>query len=202
MYTGKAAHLMPVLTTGYNAPEGFQNGATCIVQAATSQHRCGYHTSALRLYSPTYSGTEEYGRLGSYSENLIIRYAAIINNEFSDQSAWMILKYKYDNESEKQAFIQHVSSAAAGSGTRQHSIVAEDMFITRETPTWSTLDIRLGIGQVYLDSVTRGRVSSVNLTITTANFGYAGLGGVTEVTGTPAGTTPNNLNPSIPKLYL
>ena len=203
LYTGNAAHLNPTLTTGYNAPEGYQTGEICIYNASTSQHRCGYHTPLIRFYSPTHSGSEEYGRLGTLSETLVIRYSAVVNNEFSDQPGWLVLKYRYDGGTERQAFIHYISSSFAGAGSRQISGVAEDIFVTRETP-WDYLDIRLGVGQVFLDNVNRGRVSSVNLTAYTSNFGYADLittQGVTDVTGTVDGTTPLTLNTSILKRY-
>jgi hypothetical protein len=56
-------------------------------------------------------------------------------------------------------------------------MTAEDIFITRET-AWDTLEVQLGLGCEYYDeqySPPRGSAQSVNLTVSTANFGYADL---------------------------
>jgi hypothetical protein len=203
VYTGQAAHLGPVLTTGYNAGQSSQ-GATIIASSplnkaqSLTQVNTGYHTAALRIYSPTYTGSAiEYGRLGSLSENLAIRYSASLYNQFSDRQFWIIVKYQYDSEVERNAFIQH---SMAASGMRSVTMVAEEIFITREA-AWQTLDIRLGAGCVWDDNLLRGTVQSINLTISTQNFGYADLGSISDVTGATTGATTIVRNPTIIRRY-
>jgi hypothetical protein len=119
-------------------------------------------------------------------------------NEFSDQHHWVILEYRYDAESWRKAYIAH---STAFRGGRFVQIAAEDVFITRNT-AWDTLDFRLGLGAEWIDSITRATVQSVNLTATTANFGYADLSNIIQTTGATTGSTTINRNADITRMYL
>jgi len=206
VYTGKKAHINPVLTTGYVAPQG-SYGTVIIASSPTNnaqskaQLNTGYNTAALRWYSPTNSSTYEYGRLGSLSETLVVRYAANVSNEFSDQQFWAILQYRYDAGTWRNAYVLHTK---APRGARFASMSAEDVFITRDT-AWDTLDIRLGLGCEWLDSVLRGTAQTVNLTVETANFGYADLASqetIDSVTGSTQGSTTIVRDPTKFRQYL
>jgi hypothetical protein len=203
LYTGKKAHLSPTLTTGYNASAG-SAGQYIIASSPTDraqsniQLNVGYYTNTIRFYSPTNSSDREYGRLGTLSETLILRYSASLYNEFSDQHHWVILEYRYDAEPWRKAYIAH---STAFRGGRFVQIAAEDVFITRNT-AWDTLDFRLGLGAEWIDSITRATVQSVNLTATTANFGYADLSNIIQTTGATTGSTTINRNADITRMYL
>ena len=207
VYTGKAAHINPVLTTGYNAPEG-SYGTECYDRTNyntalnLSQHRCGWHSTPLVLYSPTHSSSTEYGRLGSLSENVLVRYSATFQHDFGPPyDFWLIVKYKYDSEVERFAFIQHMHLQAS---MRTGNITSEDLFITRDTP-WDTLQLRIGVGCRRSDeapaSAIRGTVSNANISLTTMNLGYADQGGIVDTTSPTDGTTVPVHNPNTTRRY-
>jgi hypothetical protein len=208
IYTGKSAHLCPVLTTGYSAPAGSRGvNITATFPKNNTQSKqqfaLGYTTDPITVYSPTNSNTKQYGRLGTLSENLTIRYSATIYNDFSDFQGWAILQYRYDGGTWKNAYILH---SKASRGGRLLQMTAEDIFITRET-AWDTLEVQLGLGCEYYDeqySPPRGSAQSVNLTVSTANFGYADLADtvpIEEVEGATTGSTTIARDTSVVRRY-
>jgi len=197
LYTGKKAHLMPVLTTGFQAAEGTL-GNSIDVNSSKANHAVGFHTSKLTLSGPFRSNSVEYGRLGSYSENLAVRWTAVMSNDFSDIEYWAILKYQYDAEPERMA---HIYYSQAGTGMRISVLSADDIFVTRDTP-WSTLKLRLGLGCEFIDALTRGKVNVVTFTVSTANFGYADLSGIAGVTGATSGASVIARDPTQIRKYL
>lgn len=189
-YTGKKAHLNPVLTTGFNAPET-SVGTECYDRsfAPDSQHATGYESAWLTLFGPTNSSNIEYGRLGSLSENLLLRYSAHFHHSVGPPNRfWLIVKYQYDAEPIRHAFIQHYQ--LFGAGDRLGSIVAEDIFVTRNT-AWDTLKIRIGVGCSRRDevpgSLVRATVANTNLTVECSNFGYADQASIIDVTSPTSG---------------
>ncbi len=206
-YTGNKAHINPILTTGYNAVEG-SIGTECYdrtnynTNLNLTQHRTGWHSTQLILYSPSATGGIEYGRLGSFSENISLRYSVTCQHAVGPPyDFWLIVKYQYDSEPERFAFIQHLHLASA---MRTGSIIAEDIFITRNT-SWSTLRLRIGVGCRRSDeipgSVVRGSVSSANLTLTTQNMGYADLSGIINTTSPTDGSTVPLHDPDTKRRY-
>jgi hypothetical protein len=108
------------------------------------------------------------------SETLAIRYAASLYHDKSDFAGWIILQYRYDQGTWKNAYVLFSQAARGG---RLIVMNSEDIFITREL-AWDTIDIRLAIGAEWYDTQfipPRGWTQSVNLTVQTANFGYADL---------------------------
>lgn len=201
VYTGRAAHLSPTLTTGYTAP--YVGGGGGVVPGVgispynnntryLNDKVCGYHTNQLILYSPTYTGhTVEYGRLGTLSETLVLRYFAEMSSTNYNVTFWLIVKYQYDTETEQFAFVNY-SKAIDGSTV---SIGGEDIFITRTDP-WDTLRIRVGLGCDFYSLNELYRTQSVNFTVSTANFGYSDLTGITTAApgsaSNPASTPVRN----------
>jgi hypothetical protein len=181
IYTGKAAHLSPILTTGYTPPKGLNRKGVNIIatspasaSSSISQLSTGYFSDPLTFYSPTHNSTTEYARLGTMSETLAIRYAASLYHDKSDFAGWIILQYRYDQGTWKNAYVLFSQAARGG---RLLVMNSEDIFITREL-AWDTIDIRLAIGAEWYDTQfipPRGWTQSVNLTVQTANFGYADL---------------------------
>jgi len=209
VYTGKAAHLRPLLTTGFASPIN-SNGTEVYdrtnynTSTNLSQKRCGYQTDWLTFYGPTSPASVTYARLGTLTENIILRYSAECHHAIGPPyDFWIIVQYQYDAEPIRQAYIRFVTLQAS---MRTAHFTSEDVFVTRST-SWATLKLRLAIGCERSDensgSLVRATAANVNFTAECTNFGYADQAVNADVTGSTIGSTSILLqNPATRRRFL
>jgi hypothetical protein len=175
LYTGKKAHLFPIKQVNF-LDESNQG----TVLSAT-----GITTSSVTFYSPSYSGNQEYGRLGTYSENFIVFMSGTyVGGSYT--AARLELEYQYDAEGWKDAFYTY------GRCNDATGLSHTTVFISRNTPTWSTLQFRLRSKRPT--TLTGGQTAdnvwcrAMSLCLMPPNFGYADIAASTATGAVEIGT--------------
>jgi hypothetical protein len=161
IYTGKKAHLFPMLTSNFNNGDfrGFGMG---------SQGPNFFEGPEVTFLGPFHSSDTEYGRCGTYSEQFMVHYDIMayryddrIGNDFMHP----ILQYRYDFGAWEEAW-KFTYALASG------NIGASTIFVSRET-AWQTLDLRIRLDIGGNSTNAKVGLHSISLQVWTPNFGYA-----------------------------
>jgi len=200
----KKAHLLPMKSTGY---------ASQFTLGTSPSSTTDFISEILTFYGPTYSGSDEWGRLGTLAEMLMCSFSAggyHVGDQFdaSDLDPYGIsvidvhLEYRYSTTAAWKA-LTTVPMRFANSGSASFSLV----MATRNT-AWNTLQFRLRVSiNTYTPWATQfGAVPTVHLTsaslsIFSPNFGYAdlslvpdsGTGTVIQDLPSSSGSTPRTV---------
>jgi hypothetical protein len=170
-YTGKVAHFWAVKTTNWIDQSADIDG--------TDVFQSGIFSDQLTFYSPTYSGSQEYGRLGTFAESFICFFSATVAGA-SRTAISMVLQYKYDNDSWRNAFQVYTRTNDSTGMSHMH------VFISASSG-WDILRFRLKWFRP--NTVPGGQTGNIptlrsgSLCVMVPNFGYSDLALGTPSTG-------------------
>ena len=183
VYSGKAAHICPTLSTSQATAFGLATRST-----SASLSTVTFTSPTVSLLGPANSSVTQYGRLGSDSELLHLTVLVTATSEGTATiSGWnqairgtleVDVQYQYDGDTQ-WSYLTTLPMTAFGTGTVSFSTVV----CTRST-AFDTLSFRYRVRPLTLDlprpedEFDTNRSSlidlvSSSLVITAANFGYA-----------------------------
>jgi len=173
VYSGKKAHINTLQHMNFFSPTNF---GTSIFSGGTY---FGWLSNSIQFVGPEEGSNEEYGRLGTYSEMILIDIGCQI--EISGEATGsakmhaMFLQYQYNTEGWKDAYYIPIRQTnAAGAAALNHvSAFHSQVFVSREA-AFSTLSFRLRAAAASNATTTsQVAVVSASLKASTPNFGYA-----------------------------
>lgn len=192
-YSGKQATILPMISKNADLSRNITSTAT------------PYYTSSIRLYSPTHTGNQKYGRLGVMQELFLVTFNSAAEKTFpanpiqgQSNQFYAQFQYRYDTGTWFAAFqrIAKFSTVQTNGSTQSNHLGWSTVVASRATPAWTILDLRVMIVTTDPNPVF---LRSYSFTVSAPNFGYGDttLNTITPSTAgslsTPGITTENGI---------